>query len=269
MGLMGGGPRQGSGGALRVASLYPFCEETLAVNMVPPIAEIESENAPIANRLINEQTMFPGIDIIKNHDESSRDIIENFDKKIDEILTADVERRTKGKGDADVDATNSTLRSSNMLVFRSLVAGALLHFDVSTDERASDIQNGFLIICVQKILNDNTIGGMSRVGIGTDVFDLNYASFSLEADGERIFEYDEAGNKLVIAEGSKAAAYVDAFKAWEDGGKAWTADSLWHATGFEGIDLSKAAVKKAKPAGKGKGAAKPKNKGGDEVAEAA
>src|SRR3546814_5534605 len=83
---------------------------------------------------------------------------------------------------------------------------------------------------------------MQRIGIGTDTFDLASAAAKIQIDGEQAFEWN--GHELTFAHGGEAARLYAAYEAWNDDGKAWTNASLWDATGFTGIDMDKAAVKK-------------------------
>ena len=238
MGLYGGGPRQGSGGQLRVAPLYPLCDETASNSMVPPHPAVET-TIP-GYRLTAETNMYPGLDIMKSDDPVFGRIVEDKDAKIDEIIAADVARRLRKGGDGE--GPESTLRSTNLISHKYMIPGVLLHLDLKIDDRANDQTKGLLIISLLRFLSTNEIGGMKRVGYGSDVFNLGGAAANVLLDGEPAFEWD--GTDLSLAAGSEAERLAGAYHAWSDGGKAWTTESLWKATGFDGIDLGVAAVKK-------------------------
>lgn len=249
MGLFGGGPRQGSAGALSSAPLYPLCAEMVALSMVPE--DMLVENPPKAFTLIQEDTMYPRIDMTRESDPLF-DVIENKDEAIDKFIAADAGRRTKGEGTGEGE---STLRSSNLLVYKTMIPGALLWLQLKVRENAPDHVKGFLIKVLAEALNKNEIGGMQRIGVGTDVFSLASAANRLRLDGEEMFDFD--GETLTVLEDTRAAELVAAFDAWEDDGRAWTVADLWDATGWTGIDLTKDAVKK-----EAKTKAKPKGKAG-------
>lgn len=236
MGLFGGGPRQGSAGALSSAPLYPLCEELVRLSMVPE--EFGIENPPKAFTLIQEDTMYPRIDMTRENDPTF-EVIENKDEAIDNFIAADVSRRTKGEGTGEGE---STLRSSNLLVYKTMIPGALLWLSVKVRDTAPDHVKGFLIKVLAEALNKNEIGGMQRIGVGTDVFSLASAANRLKLDGEDMFEFD--GDELTVMPDTRAAELVAAFDAWEDDGRAWTVKDLWDATGWTGIDLNEKAVKK-------------------------
>lgn len=235
MGLFGGGPRQASAGALVVAPLYPLCAELLALSMVEEDPMVATP--PQAYTLINDKFSYPKIDMAYETGPAF-DVIENRAAKTDEMIAADTARRVKGKAEVG----DSSLRIANLLQYRHMVPGALLALRLSVDTRTPDHVKGFLIKILAEALNRNQIGGMQRIGMGADVFSLPSAANRLKIDGEDLFDFD--GERLVPAAGGRAEQLVAAFDAWEDDGKAWTADSLWKATGFEGIDLTQAAVKK-------------------------
>lgn len=236
MGLFGGGPRQGSAGALITDPMYPLCEELTKLGMVSEDPMIP--NPPKAFLLMQEATMYPSIDMATESDPLF-DVIENREEAIDKFIAADVARRTKEGG---TGAGASTLRSSNLLVYRYMIPGTLLSLKLKIRDNSPDHMAGFLIKILTEALNRNQIGGMQRIGIGADVFSLASAANRLKLDGEDLFDYD--GEKLSVTAGTRAAELVTAFDAWEDDGRAWTLESLWDATGFTGIDLNQEAVKK-------------------------
>lgn len=253
MGLFGGGPRQGAGGALRTAPLYPLTTETVAAGIVP--ADMAIENPPQAFVLTNEAFMYPRLDVMRDANPEFDAVVENLDEKIDEIIAADVARRVRKSGGEESSEPESTLRGSNLLAYKYMIPGVMLYLDFKVDPRAPDHVKGFFLETLVRMLNSNEIGGMQRIGIGADVFDLASAAAKIKLDGEPLFDWD--GHKLSLNAG-EAGRLQAAYELWNDGGKAWTSESLWDATGFTGIDLNDAAVKKTPKASKkpGKGAAK-------------
>ena len=246
MGLFGGGPRS-STGLVTTPWMYPLCRETLAAGMVPPDDRIENPIA--AFMLIGEDTMYPRVDVIYRNEGVFEQVIDDFDAKSDEMIAADVGRRT---GKDTGEGTESTLRSSNLLTYKFLVPNVLLHLDLSVAKSAPDHVKGFLLVVLERALNANRVGGMQRIGMGEGAFNLGSVAANVKLDGAKLFDWD--GHELTIVEDGDPARLKAAFDAWHDDGRAWTAESLWEATGFTGIDLDAAAVKKT-PAKKAKKAA--------------
>lgn len=238
MGLFGGGPRS-STGLLTTPWMYPLCRETLGASMVP--ADDRIENPMAAFQLVGEDTMYPRSDVIYKAETIFEEVIEDFDAKSDEMVAADVGRRV---GKDSGEATESTLRSSNLLTYRFMVPNVLLHLNLSVKRDAPDHVKGFLLVTLARALNANRVGGMQRIGMGEDAFNLGSAAANLKLDGETLFDWD--GHELTVSEDGEAARLKAAFDVWHDDGRAWTAEALWEATGFTGIDLGTAAVKKAK-----------------------
>lgn len=238
MGLFGGGPRS-STGLLTTPWMYPLTKETLAAGMVP--ADERIENPMEAFRLIAEDSMYPKTDAIHKAEAVFEEVIEDFDVKSDEMIAADVGRRV---GKDDGEGTESTLRSSNLLTYRFMVPNVLLHLNLSVARSAPDHVKGFLLVTLARALNVNRVGGMQRIGMGENSFSLGSVAANVKLDGETLFEWD--GHELTISEDGEAARLKAAFDVWHDDGRAWTADALWEATGFTGIDLGTAAVKKVK-----------------------
>lgn len=249
MGMFGGGPRQGAGGALSVGPLYPLCQETVSRGIVPEDPDVE--NPPMGSRLVGEATTFPVIDMARDDQPTYGPAIDNLDQSVDEMIAADVQRRLrKGAEPGEGEGPTSTMRSSNLLVHRYMVPGVRLRLSLKT-QGAVPAADGLLILSLLDVLNRNEVGGMRRVGYGVDVYSLGQAARSIRIDGEPMFEFD--GDMLSIAPGGRAAELVDAYRAWSRDGAAWTRDDLWRATGFEGIDMTAPAVKKTpakKPAAK-------------------
>jgi CRISPR type IV-associated protein Csf2 len=245
MGLFGGGPRS-STGLLVTPWMYPLCRETLAAGMVPPDDRVENPMAGFM--LIAEDTMYPRLDAIHKEEPIFGQVVEDYEAKTDEMIAADMGRRT---GKESGEGTESTLRSSNLLVYKFMVPNVLLHLDLSVADSAPDHVKGFLLVVLARALNANRVGGMQRIGMGENAFNLGSVAANVRLDGETLFEWD--GHELTIAEDGEAARLRDAFEEWHDDGRAWTTESLWEATGFTGIDLGTAAVKKTprKKAGKG------------------
>lgn len=251
MGLFGGGPRS-STGMLVTPWMLPLCKETLAANMVP--ADDRIENPMPAYQLVGEDTMYPKTDVIYKSEAVFEQVIEDFNDKTDEMVAADVGRRM---GKDSGEGTESTLRSSNLLTYRFMVPNVLLNLDLSVAKSAPDHVKGFLLVALARALNANRVGGMQRIGMGENAFNLGSVAANVRLDGEKLFDWD--GHELTISEDGEAARLKAAFDLWHDDGKAWTVQSLWDATGFTGIDLGVAAVKKTKapkPPKKGDGAAK-------------
>lgn len=242
MGAFGGGPRSGSAGYLHTDTMYPLCEEAINLGMVDENTLVP--NPPKGYTLMQEATMYPDIDMVSESNPLF-EVVENRDQIIEEYIAADVGRRVKG----GTEAGDSTLRSSNLLTYRYIIPGALFAFKLKLHKEAPDHMAGFIIKVLCDALNRNEIGGMQRIGIGTDVFSLASVAHNLRLDGEDIFDFD--GDVLTVQDGTRAAELLAAFYVWEDDGKAWTAESLWEATGFKGIDLTAKAVKK-EAKGKGK-----------------
>jgi len=247
MGLFGGGPRS-STGLLVTPWMLPLCKETIDAAMVP--ADDRIENPMAGFQLVAEDTMYPRLDIVHKAEAIFEEVIEDFDAKSDEIIAADVGRRT---GKTSGEETESTLRGSNLLTYRYMVPNVLLHLNLSVAKSAPDHVKGFLLIVMAQAFNANRIGGMQRIGMGENAFNLASVAANVKLDGERLFDWD--GHDLTIAEGGEAARLADAFDVWHQDGKAWTSEALWEATGFTGIDLGTAAVKKAKAAPKKAGKA--------------
>lgn len=247
MGLFGGGPRQGSAGALTVAPMYPLCEELINLGIVDPDPMVATP--PQAFTLIGEDTMYPKIDMVYQTGPSF-DVIENKDAKIDEFIIADTARRVK---DGGASADTSTLRSSNLLTYRFMIPGVILSLNLTVDERSPDHLKGFLIKVLTEALNRNQIGGMQRIGMGQNTFLLRAAASKIKLDDEDLFDFEDG--HLIPAAG-RPAELVAAFDTWEDDGKAWTKESLWEASGFVGIDLDTPASKKKAKASKKKDAGK-------------
>lgn len=235
MGLFGGGPRS-SRGLLVTPWMLPFCQEALAAEMVPEMDGVE----PMRGfQLIGEDVMYPKLDVMLDPEPEYAQVIEDYDAKTDEIIAADLGRR---EGKKSGEGSESTLRSSNLLTYKYMMANVMLHLDLTVEDSAPDHLKGFLLVVLARALNLNEVGGMQRVGIGKDVFSLRSVANNVLLDGEQAFEWD--GQSLVVATNGKAAELKAAFDAWHDDGRAWTAETLWAATGFTGIDLSEPAVKK-------------------------
>jgi len=243
MGLFGGGPRS-STGVLITPWMLPLCKETLGAAMVP--ADDRIENPMAAFQLVAEDTMYPRSDVIYKSEAIFEEVIEDFDAKTDEMVAADVGRRV---GKDSGEATESTLRSSNLLTYRFMVPNVLLYLDLKVARSAPDHVKGFLLVTLARAFNVNRVGGMQRIGMGNDAFNLGSVATNVKLDGDPLFDWD--GHDLTVVEDGEAARLVAAFDAWHDDGRAWTAEALWEATGFTGIDLGTAAVKKAKTPKKG------------------